>query len=45
MRAVGRLVFDCRVPPRIIVDHGIGSGEGEAGTARFEADEKQLHRA
>src|SRR5689334_15752830 len=31
--AVGRLVLYCRVPPRIVMDDRIGSGQIEAGAA------------
>ena len=40
MGAVGGLILDRRVPPRIEVDDGVGRGEVEAGAARLEADEE-----
>src|SRR5947209_9037358 len=36
--AVGRLVLNRRVPPRVVVDHRVGGGEVEAAPARLEAD-------
>ena len=41
MRAIGRLILDRRVPPRIAVNDGIGGGEGEAGAARLPRDQKE----
>src|SRR5690625_2287371 len=38
--AVGGLLFSSDVPPRIILDHGVGGGEGESGAAGFEADQE-----
>ena len=38
--AVGRLVFDRRVPPRVEQEHVIGGGEVEAGAARLERGEQ-----
>ena len=42
VRAVGRLVLDSRVPPRIEMDHIIGRRQIEADTAGFEADKEQV---
>jgi len=38
--AVGGLVFGGGVPPGVVVDDGVGSGEVEAGAAGFEGDEE-----
>lgn len=38
--AVGRLVFGGRIPPRVVVDDGVGGGEVEAGAAGFEGNEE-----
>jgi hypothetical protein len=43
--AVGRLVFDRRVPPGILMDDRVGGGQIEAGTAGFEADHEERHLA
>ena len=40
MGAVGGLIFDCRVPPRVVVDDGVGGGEVEADATGFEADQE-----
>ena len=40
--AVGRLIFDGGVPPRVEVDHVVGSGQVEARAARFERDQKEV---
>src|SRR6185436_16107230 len=40
--AVGGLSLGGGVPPGVVVDHGVGAGEVEAGTARLEADEEDL---
>ena len=41
--AVCGLGFDCRVLPRVKVDHGIGLRQIQSHTAGFEADQKQRH--
>jgi hypothetical protein len=41
--AVGGLVFDGGVPPRVVVDHRVGGGEVEADAAGLEADEEDRH--
>jgi len=38
VRAVGRLIFNGRVPPRVVVDHHVGPGQVESASARLEAD-------
>jgi len=38
--AVGGLVFDRRVPPRVVVDDGVGGGQVEADAAGFQADQE-----
>jgi hypothetical protein len=43
--AVGGLVLDRRVPPRVVVDHGIGGGQVEAEAAGLEADQEDRHPA
>ena len=43
--AVGSLRFNGRIPPRIIMDDGIGGGEVEAGASGFEADQEQRNLA
>src|SRR6266446_10074589 len=43
--AIGRLVLDRRVPPGIVMDHGIGGRQIEAGAASFEADQEERHLA
>ena len=45
MRAVGRLVLDRRVPPRVVVDDGVGRGQVEPGAAGLEADQEQRNLA
>lgn len=35
---VCRLSLNSRVPPGVVVDHGVGFGEVEANAARFEGD-------
>lgn len=40
--AVGGLVFCGRVPPGVVVDDGVGIGEGEPGSACFEGDEEDF---
>jgi hypothetical protein len=42
MRAIDRLRFDRRVPPRIEQEDVLGGGEVEAEAARLEADQEQL---
>ncbi len=42
IRPVGRLVFDGGVPPRVVVDDGVGGDEVEANTAGLEADEENV---
>ena len=39
---VAGLVFHCRVPPRVEVDHVVGRGQVEAGTAGFQADQENV---
>ena len=43
--AVGGLVFRGGIPPRVVVDDGVRSGEIEAGAAGFEGDEEDGGRA
>jgi hypothetical protein len=43
--AVGGLVFDGRVPPRVVVDHRVGGGEVEADAAGLQADQEDRHLA
>lgn len=43
--AVAGLVFDGRIPPRIQMNHIVGSGEVEAQSSGFQTDEKQRLRA
>src|SRR5208283_3706100 len=43
--AVGRLVFSSRVPPRVVMDDGVGGGQIETAAAGLEADQKDRHRA
>ena len=45
MGTVGGLGFDGGIPPRVVVDHGIGGGEVEADAASLEADEEHRHVA
>jgi len=40
MGAIRRLRFDCGVPPGIVMNDGIGSGQIERGAARLETDEE-----
>ena len=40
VRAVGRLVFDGGVPPRVEVDDRVGRGQVQAGAAGLEGDEE-----
>ena len=40
--AVGGLVFDGRVPPRVHVDHVVGGGQVEAQAAGLEADQEEI---
>ena len=42
--AVGRLVLDRRVPPRVVMDHRIGRGEVQAAPSRFQADQENWDR-
>lgn len=41
IRAVGGLRFGGGVPPRIVVDDGVGSSEIESRATSFERDEKE----
>jgi hypothetical protein len=41
--AVGGLVFDGRVPPRVVVDHRVGRGQVEADAAGLQADQEDRH--
>ena len=43
MGAVGGLVLGRWVPPRVVVDHGVGRGEVEAHAARLQADQEHRH--
>src|SRR3546814_6664430 len=43
MRTIGRLILDRRVPPRVVVDDGIGRSQIEANPAGLETDQKQRH--
>ena len=43
--AIGGLLLDGRVPPRIEVDDGVGGGEVEARAAGLEADEEDRARS
>ena len=43
--AVGGLVLDRRVPPRVVVDDGVGGGQVEADAAGLEADQEDRHLA
>src|ERR1700730_15642639 len=43
--AVGRLVLDGRVPPRVVMDDRVGGGQIEAGAASLETDQEQRHLA
>ncbi len=45
MRAVAGLRFGGGVPPRVVVDHGVGSGEVEADAAGLERQQEQRHFA
>ena len=45
VRTVGRLIFHCRIPPWVVMDHGIGCSKGESRAAGLEADQKQLDLA
>jgi hypothetical protein len=40
--AVRGLVFNGGIPPRVIMNDGVGIGEGEASAACLERDEKYL---
>ena len=40
--AVGGLVFGGGVPPRVVVNDGVGVGEGESGASGFEGDEEDV---
>ena len=40
MGAVGRLVLDGRVPPRVVMDDRVGRRQIEAGAAGLEADQE-----
>ena len=40
VRAVGGLVLDALVPPRVVMDDGVGAGEVETDAASFQGDEK-----
>ena len=40
MRAIRRLVFHRRIPPRIEMDDRVGSRQVQADTTRFQTDEK-----
>ena len=42
VRAIGGLIFDGGVPPRIEVDHVVGAGEVDAGAAGLERDQEQI---
>ena len=43
--AVGGLLFDGRVPPRVEMDDVVGSGEVEAYASRLEGDKEDLRLA
>jgi hypothetical protein len=43
--AVGGLVFHRGIPPRIVVDDGVGGGEVEADAACLEADQEHRYLA
>ena len=43
MRTVGGLIFNGRVPPRIIVDDSISGSQIQPGTAGFQADQEDRH--
>src|SRR6202142_3021144 len=40
VRAIGRLILDRWIPPRIEMDHGVGRRQIQAASTRFERDEK-----
>lgn len=42
MGAVHRLALDCRVPPWVIEDHGVGGSQRQADTPCFQADQEDL---
>src|SRR6185436_12706128 len=44
VRAVGRLIFHCRIPPWVEVNYRVRPREVEADTARLEADEEHGNR-
>ncbi len=39
--AVGGLALHRRIPPGVVVDHGVGSGEVETDTTRLQTDEEE----
>ncbi len=45
MGAIGGLRFDGRIPPRVVVDHGIGRGEIEAHATGLQADQEDGYLA
>ncbi len=45
VRAVGGLILHRGVPPRVVMDHGVGLRQIQSDAAGLEADEKQRHRA
>jgi hypothetical protein len=45
MGTIGGLVFGRRVPPRVVVDHGVGGGQIQSDAAGFQADQKDRHFA
>ena len=45
MGAVGGLVLGRGVPPRVVVDHGVGGGQVQAHAAGLEADQEHRHAA
>ena len=42
---VGGLGLHSRVPPGVVVDHGVCLGQVQADAASFQADQEQRHRA
>ncbi len=43
VRAIRRLRLRGRVPPGLVVNHGVGACQGEARAARLQADEEDVH--
>ena len=43
--SVGGLVFCCRVPPGVVVNHSVGFGQVQAYTTRLKTDQKYLQFA